>query len=608
MPGADARVVVDFIANTRGLQKGAKDATAATKGVGSSFAGIGKKVALAGAVAGLAALASAARTGWEELQETQKVAADTNAVIKSTGGVANVTAGHVDDLAGAIMRKSGIDDEAIASGENLLLTFTNIRNEVGKGNDIFDQATKATVDYSVRFKKGMGESATVVGKALNDPIKGMSALSRVGVTFSSSQQKAIKAMQESGDLLGAQKIILAELQKETGGAADAYGKTLPGQIDIAKQSWANLTGEMVGALIPAIQLALNVLQPLLAFLAKYPAVTKVLVGVIAALTIAILAYNAVTAVAAVVTAAWAVPVLIVIAVIAALIAIAILLYKNWDRISAAITAAWVGVQNAANTAKTTIVRAFTAMVSVITGVVSRFLSWLRSNWRTILVILAGPLGLAVVLIARYWSQIVSGAQAAIGAVKSAWNGLKSWLAGVVGSIVSTIGRVSSAFHAVGSAAHAAYESVRSAISSIINYVSSKIGAVRSAANGIANALKAPINSFIAAWNRSAITIPRITIPTVDTHLPGVGKIGGGSAGGGTIHFPYIPPLAKGGVLTRPTLFLGGEAGREIVTPERLLREIVGDAGGYTLNLYTQRADAADIAYGFRRLELLRAGR
>jgi hypothetical protein len=70
-------------------------------------------------------------------------------VLKSTGDAANVTAGHIGDLATAISNKVGIDDEEIQSNENMLLTFTNVRNEVGKGNDIFDQATKTVTDMSV---------------------------------------------------------------------------------------------------------------------------------------------------------------------------------------------------------------------------------------------------------------------------------------------------------------------------------------------------------------------------------------------------------------------------------------------------------------------------
>jgi hypothetical protein len=81
------------------------------------------------------------------------------------------------------MNKSGVDDEAIKSSENLLLTFTNIRNETGKNNDIFNQATKATLDMSTALGNDLKGSSILVGKALNDPIKGMTALRRVGVSF-----------------------------------------------------------------------------------------------------------------------------------------------------------------------------------------------------------------------------------------------------------------------------------------------------------------------------------------------------------------------------------------------------------------------------------------
>jgi hypothetical protein len=53
-----------------------------------------------------------------------------------------VTAKQVDALATSISNLSGLDDETVKSGESILLTFTRIRDSVGKGNDIFTQATK----------------------------------------------------------------------------------------------------------------------------------------------------------------------------------------------------------------------------------------------------------------------------------------------------------------------------------------------------------------------------------------------------------------------------------------------------------------------------------
>src|SRR3990167_11085908 len=65
----------------------------------------------------------------KEANEAVKVAKQTEAVIKSTGGAAGVTAKEIDKLASALSRKAGIDDEVIQSGANLLMTFTDIKNE-----------------------------------------------------------------------------------------------------------------------------------------------------------------------------------------------------------------------------------------------------------------------------------------------------------------------------------------------------------------------------------------------------------------------------------------------------------------------------------------------
>jgi hypothetical protein len=61
---------------------------------------------------------------------------------------------------------------------------------------------------------------------LNDPIKGITALQRVGVSFTKSQKDQIKTLVDSGKTLDAQKLILRELGKEFGGAAEASADPL----------------------------------------------------------------------------------------------------------------------------------------------------------------------------------------------------------------------------------------------------------------------------------------------------------------------------------------------------------------------------------------------
>ena len=157
----------------------------------------------------------------EAAEESRKVTAQTEAVIKSTGGAANVSAAQVGAYADSLAALTGIDDEVIAGGQNVLLTFTQVRNEAGKGNDIFNQGTKAALNMSVALKQDLASSSMLVGKALNDPIKGMASLTRSGIQFTEQQKAQVKAMVESGNVLGAQKIILKELETQFGGSAEA---------------------------------------------------------------------------------------------------------------------------------------------------------------------------------------------------------------------------------------------------------------------------------------------------------------------------------------------------------------------------------------------------
>ena len=187
-------------------------------------------------MAGVGALAVGAKKAFGEFREAQKVTKQTNAVLKSTGNQAKVTAKEIEGLAEAISLKAGIDDEAIQKGENLLLTFTKIRNETGKGNEIFNQATQVDHRHVRRARPGPEDSAIQVGKALQDPEKGITALKRVGVNFTQTQSDMITKWVEHGKVLKAQKFILRELTTEFGGSAAAQADN----ADKLRVAWDNL--------------------------------------------------------------------------------------------------------------------------------------------------------------------------------------------------------------------------------------------------------------------------------------------------------------------------------------------------------------------------------
>jgi zinc transporter ZupT len=74
----------------------------------------------------------------------------------------------------------------------------------------------------------------------------------VGVNFTDEQKDQIKAMVEAGDIMGAQKIILQELQTEFGGSAVAAGQTFGGQMDILGNRIANVKEAIGGELLPIL--------------------------------------------------------------------------------------------------------------------------------------------------------------------------------------------------------------------------------------------------------------------------------------------------------------------------------------------------------------------
>lgn len=179
---------------------------------------------------GLLAVGNAFRNGYRDAQTYNQLIRQTGAVLKATGGAAGVSVNHVLKMASSLESLSLVDENLIVNAENVLLTFRRIQNVTGKGNDIFDQATKAALNLSLAMHEDLQTAAVQVGKALNDPVDGMNNLRRIGVTFSRDQQNVIKNLEKTGHHLEAQKMILAELTKEFGGTAEAAGKGLPGAL------------------------------------------------------------------------------------------------------------------------------------------------------------------------------------------------------------------------------------------------------------------------------------------------------------------------------------------------------------------------------------------
>lgn len=245
----------------RGLDDGERDAS----GWGGRIGGIAKTAILG--LTGVAALGVGLSI--KAAADAEKVSAQTAAVLASTHGVAGVTNQAVMDLATSLSRVTPFEDDVVQATENMLLTFTSI------GKDVFPRATETALNMATALGEDTQAAAIQLGKAMNDPITGATALRRVGVALTEQQMEQIKVMQESGDLMGAQKVILDELSIEFGGAARAAGQTFAGQLSILKGQIGNVGEAIGGPLIGALTGLLTKVMPgLEAFADRLPAMME----------------------------------------------------------------------------------------------------------------------------------------------------------------------------------------------------------------------------------------------------------------------------------------------------------------------------------------------
>lgn len=200
---------------------------------------------------GIRSLISSIQSGVAGAQELEAQQAQTQAAIKSTGGVAGVTADQVRKLAEQYESLNAtIDDKVIQSAENMLLTFTKVDKRA------FEPAIKAALDMNTRMgggEQGLQGTLIQVGKALQDPIRGVTALRRVGVQLSDAQLKQIKQLVAQNKLYDAQKIILRELNTEFGGSFLAQGETDAAKAAKLTDSLDDLKIAMAQGLMPGIR-------------------------------------------------------------------------------------------------------------------------------------------------------------------------------------------------------------------------------------------------------------------------------------------------------------------------------------------------------------------
>ena len=246
---------------------------------------------------------------------------------------------RVDAYAEKLERSLAVDADVIKATQTKLATFKNLTASVNEAGGAFDRATLAAIDLAAAGFGSAETNATQLGKALQDPVKGITALGRAGVTFTEQEKAKIKTLVESGKLFEAQNVVLKAIEAQVGGTgaagasafmrvklslmqvADAIGAAV---LPVIKQLADFLANTFVPTVIPLIERLVESFKnldpvikkaififlslaaavgPLLLIAAKLITVSGVLVGALGAITVAgaILAFK-VIAVVAVITA------------------------------------------------------------------------------------------------------------------------------------------------------------------------------------------------------------------------------------------------------------------------------------------------------------------
>lgn len=185
-----------------------------------------------------------------ETRKQEDALAQLNQAFETTGETALLSADKLTAYAAELQSVTTFGDDEFINAAAQLRTFTGIVDEE------FTRTLEIAGDLSVRFGQDLKSSVLQLGKALNDPIANLGALSRSGIQFSEEQKDLIKTLAETGRLAEAQRVILAELDVQFGGSARAARDTFGGAL----QGLQNTLGDMLeadGDSLPALTGSIN---------------------------------------------------------------------------------------------------------------------------------------------------------------------------------------------------------------------------------------------------------------------------------------------------------------------------------------------------------------
>lgn len=498
---------------------------------------LGGAVAIGGFVKGAVAAGEQAATSNSRIQN---IAESMNLF----GAESETVAKRLIDVANAQAIATGVDQNAIKGTQAKLLTFKEIAATAGEVGGAFDRATTAAIDLAAAGFGDAESNAIQLGKALNDPIKGITALTRSGVTFTEAEKQQIETLVNSGKTLEAQNLILGAIETQVGGTAEA---TVNGS-DQMKVAFSQLKESVGAELAPAFTELTTALLPVISDLGpilgdvfkSLAPVFLTLVGILPTLA------TLIEKLAPVVSLLFEAFAEIIDAALPFFIELIEALLPIIDELIPPII---------------DIVKAFLPLIPALLDIVLALLPLVEMLLPVLIDLLK-----FVIPIVVFVAEVLAGVLGfAIEVLVGAFEGLVAFLP-----------LVADAFGSV--------------FKGIANFVIGYINFIIGAFEGMVNFVIMGINLMVDALNKLKFTVPD-WVPII-----GGQTFGFNLSRVASIALGRIPELAEGGYVDQPTTALIGEAGPEVVMPLNKFEDMMGlnqGSSARTINYYAAENKSVD---------------
>jgi phage-related protein len=552
--GGGREYVLKIIADVKDAIKGVDDVEQKTSSMKDKMVGLGKGIA-----AGLAT-AAVVKFGADSIKAAAD-ADDAGDMVTSAFGEAGKS---IEDFSKTAADKMGLSATAyknMAAQTGQILTGFGVNQEDAAKQT--ETLTQRAADMAAIWGTDVPTAMDAMNKAMQGQTRPMKAF---GVNISSAEVSA-RALKEgyvdasgkvtdAGKAIAAQEIILEKTNKYQGEFAKNSGD-LGSQQDILKAKFENLQTSIGEKLLPVILKLFDVIQPLINFISSNTSWLVPLAAGILAIVGAVKLWNIAQIILN--STLLANPIFQVIAVIAALTAGIIWAYNNvgWFR-------------DAVDAMGRAVVATFNWIRDIVVGV----FNWIRDNWPLLLAILTGPFGTGAYLIIKNWETIKDAAITAFNWLKDNWPLIVAIITGPFGIAVYAIVRY--------------WDAIKSAVGNAIDWIRTKAGAIYGAiirpfqdawgyVNQFASGVVRAFWSIVSGVDRVFGNLADIIKYPFDVAFKAIKWLWNSTVGGFGFTVPSwvpgiggrgwsIPEMATGGIVTRPTIALIGEAGPEAVVP------------------------------------------